>query len=208
MVRVLSAGVGRSGSTWLFNATMSLLEQKCSAYGAWVDRWDVARAESAEALVLKVHGASQIGDFKPDIITTCHRDLRDVALSLRDYQSLAEDQAILDGVSWARACHDEFAPVAQIDLAYEQMIDDPLGALAALASALGVTDADIGAARAKTEAWEPLPGDAKHRFDGRPGRWRSQLSTDLRNGIETRHGDWLARLGYLDADAAAKRASQ
>jgi len=197
MVRVLSAGVGRSGSTWLHNAIMALLRQRYSApYGDWVDRWDPLQAAHADALVLKVHGASQIGDFTPDIIATCHRDLRDVALSLRDYQKLNTDEDILSSVAWARGCHEEFALRADIDLAYEQMMLEPLGALAALANTLGVDQPDLDRARDVVESWEPLPGDAKHRFDGRPDRWREQLSLELRRAIEIRHADWLVSLGY------------
>jgi hypothetical protein len=196
MLRVLSAGVGRSGSTWLFNAAMALLNQRYRAYGAWVDRWDAGQAANADALVLAVHSPEQIGDFAPDVVFTCHRDLRDVALSLRDYQKLETDDAVLKGVSWARVGHDAFAPKADLDVPYEQMMLKPLTALGDLALALDVSAPDLGAARAIVEAWEPRPGGRKHRFDGRPGRWREQLEPHLRQSIEETHGVWLRRMGY------------
>ncbi len=195
-LRVLTAGTGRSGSTWLHNAVVALLMQKHAVYGAWVDRWNDGEAAEADALVLKVHAPTQIGAFQPDIIVTCHRDLRDAALSLRDYQNLNSDAEILGAVAWARSSHDHFNAVADLDVAYEDMVTDPTGVLAGLARVLGVADPDLDYARLAVESWEPLSGDAKHRFDGRPGRWREQMTPGLLNAIEAKHGDWLTRFGY------------
>ena len=199
MLRVLSAGAGRSGSTWLHNACIALLEQSRPTYGAWCARWDLRAASRADALVMKVHLPEQIGDFAPKIVVTCHRDLRDVALSLRDYQKIEAEEGILEAVAWARGAHEAFAPRADLDLPYERMVADPLGALGALADVLGVREANLHRAREMVEGWEPLPGDARHRFDGRPGRWRDQLSANLLRAIEARHGDWLDRWGYARA---------
>lgn len=197
MLRVLSAGVGRSGSTWLFNAALALLNQHHRAYGSWVGRWDAGQAASADALVLAVHSFDQIGDFAPDVILTCHRDLRDVALSLRDYQKLETDDAVLQGVNWAAAGHDAMAPKADLDVPYEQMMTRPLSALEDIASVLGINAPDLSAAHAVVDAWQPRPGGRKHRFDGRPGRWRDQLEAHLREAIEDAHGPWLQRMGYV-----------
>ena len=76
------------------------------------------------------------------------------------------------------------------------MVLEPLGALAVLARTLGIDQPDLDRARDAVESWEPLPEDPKHRFDGRPDRWREQLSLELRRAIENRHADWLVSLGY------------
>lgn len=196
MVRVLTAGVGRSGSTWLHHASVALLRQRYQTYDAWCAGWDEDLASRAEAQVRKVHAEEQIGDFKPDLIMTSHRDLRDVALSLRDYKKLENDEEILAHVNWARQCHEFFAPRADIDVAYERIVLDPIGALTDLARVMGIQQPDLALAKASVDSWEPVAGGKKHRFDGRAGRWREQLHDDLRHAIEEQHADWLAQQGY------------
>ena len=56
-MRIVTAGMKRSGSTWLFNVVRMLAERqygKRNVYSAWYGDYD--RADKREVHIVKVHG--------------------------------------------------------------------------------------------------------------------------------------------------------
>jgi hypothetical protein len=144
---------------------------------------------------MKVHSKWQAANLDYELCFTCHRDLRDVALSLKDYRGLTTDEEILTGVGGARQCHDEFSPIAAADIAYHRMMSEPAEVLAELAQVLGVARAGIDG----THVMSLRIGsrDTNIASTAVPDEWKTQLSPALQAAIEDAHGDWLRRLGYL-----------
>jgi hypothetical protein len=209
---VVSAGMMRSGSTWLFNALRLLLQAADEpVYAFWINDWQPREARGARYLLVKLHEANErLGDA-PWRCYTCHRDLRDVAVSLRD-MGLAEDgDDQLRAVREARDGYDFWARRANLDIAYQSIVDDAPGVLTSLAADLGidVSHEDLVSIAASLSSMEAgaIPAEApydpltllhsEHRFDGRPGRYLDSLDPQTEKAIVDAHGDWLTSHGYL-----------
>jgi hypothetical protein len=210
---VLSAGMPRSGSTWLYNALRLLLGQRFPAPGAlacgWVGDIDRLPADAACRLV-KIHEWDPALVAQADLVTWSYRDLRDAmasqhrkfggALSL----SFADYLVRQDARWMARADH---------VMRYEDMLADPLRELARLAAAAGLPDADPTALRRELDALsydsDGPRNDAYHELtllhrghvtDGRVGSWRNGMPVDLARQIVAAHADWFGRRGYDTGD--------
>jgi hypothetical protein len=210
---VVSAGLMRSGSTWLFNALRLLLERAgVPVYALWVNDFDPERAREARTLVVKLHAANPVLAAAATRCYTCHRDLRDVVVSLGDMGLASDLDSQLRMLQEARDGYDFWAERSNLDLAYGRIVDDAPGVLAELANDLGLsigaTDLQsIAAALSGLDGAEvaaDAPYDAvtllhrEHRFDGRAGRFVDSLDPAAEQLIVDAHGDWLARRGYLE----------
>lgn len=194
----ISAGMPRSGSTWLFNVARLLLERQEPITSGWID--DLEQPLPKRVLV-KVHMPN---DALGGTILTCHRDLRDVAASVQA-MGWAEGRALLDWVMNARLAYDYWSARAALDLSYERIIGEPEASGRALAAALGVPF-EIGVLEAAdlpspTDHRDPITNlHPNHRNDGRAGRWRDQLDPELARAIGAQHQRWLRAHNYACAD--------
>ena len=211
MLRVVSAGIPRSGSTWLFNAVRLLLKsQNCDVYAAWIDEFDYEI--TADACVVKVHVPDTRLASTADMILCSHRDLRDVVSSLRS-MGWTDLQQMVATARNVREMHEFWSPRSALDLAYEDIKTRPSDALSALADALDiqlsepqkrliVSSMPSHAASRDQLGYDPVsllhPG---HITDGRPGRWKEQLPSAVANEIWADHSDWLALRGYSRSGA-------
>jgi len=79
---ILAAGTQRSGSTWAFNvARLILSNQDTSLKATWIDDYVPGGETSA---LLKIHSPDDQWSEKAATVLTCHRDLRDIIVSLHD----------------------------------------------------------------------------------------------------------------------------
>ncbi|HMB75662.1 MAG TPA: hypothetical protein VKN76_04645 [Kiloniellaceae bacterium] len=206
---ILSAGISRSGSTWLYNAARLLLESGGSTVaGAWIE--DHNDADPADTHLVKLHDPNAALAEKADLVLTSRRDLRDIAASIRRMkwaESEAELLAFLDAVV---AQHAFWSPRAGHEMVYEAMIADGDAALAKIARVLGLatTAAERGAILAEIDSLRHDPQAAAaydkvsllhhgHRGEGAAAGDRQALPSGLIARIEQRFGSWLSAAGYL-----------
>jgi hypothetical protein len=209
---ILVAGMIRSGSTWLYNAArLILIYESHDVYGCWIDDLDENKAGVAGNVLVKIHAMNDAIASKADIILTCHRDLRDVALSIQDIGWASDDSKVVDQVGYARACHDYWLPKAALNISYEYICGHPIDALRKIAKVIGCHLSERQLADVATELSNMKIDSTKngydlanllhpnHKSNGTPGRWRKDMNVSLFNEIESRHGDWLGRYGYSTA---------
>jgi len=161
------------------------------------------------------------------------RDPRDVAVSLAEHMGCSLETAVVrmgdpDFAVGARRWHPselpQFfsdwsrhtlswleAPLPVLTLRYEDMLADPIAALAAAVRHIGITATQERLAAAvhaasfeRLRAQEDKAGFHErpphmHRFfrRGEAGGWRGELPSHLARAMEERHGAVMHRLGYL-----------
>lgn len=182
---ILSAGMPRSGSTWLYNALRLLLLERHPGPGQLACGWvgDLARLPPAPCRLVKLHEYDATLAAQASFVVWSFRDLRDaMASQFRKFGTpptlgLA-DYLIAQDARWtARADH---------VMRYEDLLSDPAGEVQRLAQAL---DLHLGAAASETA--DSVGADASL---GAPGA-QASLSTARAQALV----DTLARLSY-DSD--------
>lgn len=178
-MRHYCAGMVRSGSTWLYNVTAELLEGcgRASRVGfagneAQLERW-IAQEPDA---VIKIHRPfdAAVADIRAGHASAVyiHRDLRDVAASLMQYESRPLDEILGSGrLEQIWRDHQAWTSVPGILVRrYESMMADRLGTIEAIC------------------AYLELNAD--------PARVRA---VEARNALERRRNELLSRRSPLDA---------
>lgn len=207
---ILAAGMVRSGSTWLYNAVRLVLARATlGVYGCWIDDFNREEANAAPNVLIKLHAMDEDMARRADVVFTCHRDLRDVALSIRDIGWTDDREKILEYVSYARACHEFWSGRAALDLRYESIVRTPLNVLRHIAAKLDadlsdealeavITDLDAIVPQPSSKGYDPVNLiHHHHQVDGTPGRWHGKIDDAMRQEIEDTHTIWLRRFGYL-----------
>jgi hypothetical protein len=201
MTIILSAGLPRSGSTWLFNALRLLMVEDGKPFkSGWCDDLDLT---SQEDLLVKVHGVRVDLAERASFIATCHRDLRDIAQSLLG-MGWCKEENIVGLIGNIRRDHEYWSPISKVNFNYKDIISDPERCLIELSGAIQIKTDIRSTLKKIMDLAVPDTYDKEgtllhpgHRQDGRPGRWREQLPEDLANQIEMENRDWLVRFGYL-----------
>ncbi len=208
---VLAAGMQRSGSTWLYNAARLILSrQEPQVYGCWVDDFDPARSDITPVTIVKIHSIDLGWAERADVILTCHRDLRDVAASMRD-MGWADDDNAVKRVTNARTCHEFWSKRADADLAYSLIRERPTDAIVSIAETLE-TRVSADQARQIAEAIDALSArepesrydsvtllHRQHRRHGARDRWKDSLDPELAQRIADENISWMIKRGYLAA---------
>ncbi len=119
---ILSAGISRSGSTWLYNAARLLLSHDGAAKvaGAWIEDYDAD--DPAPVHLVKLHDPDAMLAEKADLVLTGRRDLRDIAASIQRMKWVDSEEALLAFLDAVVAQHDFWSPRAQYEMVYEAMI--------------------------------------------------------------------------------------
>ena len=80
---ILSAGMPRSGSTWLYNAARLLLISSSSVGNNLSSGWieDLGTLSKKEVMLIKIHDLPKFLSKKSQIILYSYRDLRDALAS-------------------------------------------------------------------------------------------------------------------------------
>lgn len=208
----ICAGMYRSGSTWLFNAARLCLTHANvpGLDSGWVT--DKDRLLARENPIIKVHLFEPALAATGGIILTSHRDLRDVAASLRRKFNVA---SLSEKLREAVDHHAQWSRLAAFDLRYENLLADKMGQLRRVAGVLGLPPAAVAALpyetilqeidvekfsekRQATEGYDKLNLlHAGHITDGRHGSWTNTLTPAEVAEIEKEFQPWLAAHGYL-----------
>lgn len=206
---VLSAGMPRSGSTWLYNALRLMLRHRFPAPGALACAWvgDIDRlAPGAPCRLVKIHEWDPALAAQAGFVAWSYRDLRDAMASQHRKFGGALD------VSFARYLVEQDASwTARADhvMRYEDMVADPDHELARLAAALQMPDLDLKALRRELDGLsydsEGPRNEAFHELtllhrghvtDGRVGSWRNGMPVELERQVVAAHRAWFVDRGY------------
>ena len=211
---IVAAGMSRSGSTWQFNALRLLLESSGeSVHSFWIEDWDSEKARHARTLLVKIHEISPGLAEAAWRCFTCHRDLRDVAVSNADLaQADGYEVDIEHLIQECRRAHEFWVGHSVLDTPYERMVADPEAVLKELAAWLEVPIRDVEAQRLSQTIATLSDGDVptgrphnpvtllhqKHIFDGTPGRHRGALDDAVEQRIIEDNRAWMSKHGYIE----------
>jgi hypothetical protein len=203
---ILSAGMPRSGSTWLFNAARLLLRAAGvpELSSGWIGDW--SSLPKAERLLLKVHDYDGHLARHAPIILYSYRDIRDALASSQ--RKFGTEPTLALARRWLRS-DERWRAKAGVVLRYESMLEDSLQSLCNLAEALAVPHVDLDEVCAQLRHLERQsatddpdsynretllhPG---HVTDGRHGTWAQWLSPELVGQLEREFADWFRANGY------------
>jgi hypothetical protein len=213
---VLSAGMPRSGSTWLFNATRLLLRQRCRGdcdlSCGWIGDW--TNLPRRAWMLLKVHDYDPTLARHARLILYSYRDVRDALASAR--RKFGTEPTLDLAQHWLAADR-RWRKKAAFTLRYESMLADPARTLRELARTLHLPLRDPEALLGRLTALEFRHDRATdgghdgetllhpgHTTDGRHGTWLSWLNPDLLRQLEEEFSSWLRGNGYpiLSSDVA------
>jgi len=155
---IICAGPERSGSTWLYNAVRHLYsaaQVPCDSF--WIHRLTETklqeRLQEGQVVIIKTHKYYSDYDewlfqkFNPTILLT-HRDLREV---LASYVRVGWASDIPDSYV---AHHMQWLQHEALDLSFQNVVSDPKGSLAKIASTVGLTNVgqdEIGLAESRVK---------------------------------------------------------
>jgi hypothetical protein len=202
---VLSAGMPRSGSTWLYNAARLLLRAKeGSRLGCgWIGDWQSMPRKSV--MLLKCHDYQWLLTQRAAIVLYSFRDVRDALASNK--RKFATEPTLDLTRTWLD--HDRrWRKSADHVLRYETMLGNPEAALKNLAQVLEVADAPIAELAQELKGLHARVGARKfdyhpenllhpeHVTDGRPLSWHGWLTSDLVRRLEMEFPEWFVANGY------------
>lgn len=203
---ILSAGMQRSGSTWLFNALrLIMLRAGVKDVGSgWVG--DYQTFEHHDTVIVKLHSFDAGAVNAASLVVYSYRDVRDAVASLK--RAFNEEPHV--DVARALIRQDrEWRRHASFVMRYEDLIESPEPIVAALAAHVGVEGVDTGELAAELAGLSYQASRARHGVydldnllhpghvtDGRHGSWGDALSPELVHEIEQSCAGWLSENGY------------
>ncbi len=211
-VRILCAGMPRSGSTWQYNAVRILLRRAGrDFYGAWFRNYD--HENPSPYHVIKTHYFHPSLIQEGALVLTSRRDLRDIAASLilRGWHT---PSTVIAPLERAVADHLRLLPATVHETVYERFRRSEVRELAEISSALGISlEPDVlGEVSREINGLTHDPQVApslsatqlhpNHIMHGGSGYFSEVLPVSLVQRIERVFFDWLRRFGYLEADDA------
>lgn len=205
---ILSAGMPRSGSTWLFNAARLLLQSRYKISAKWIEDFEDADLCDVDILILKIHEFIPEWVEKADQIIYSYRDIRDaIASAERKFDripSLEQAKNLVDmDYKWKK--------VADFTLKYEVLFSEKESLLSELAKILDInvdkqkiksilceldqmSYNDPGFKNDKYNMTNLLHVD--HVTNGGYGTWKYQLDKNLVCEIERKFIKWFNDFGY------------
>jgi hypothetical protein len=210
---VVAAEMPRSGSTWQFNALRLLLESSGQdIYSCWIEDWDSGKARHAQAVLVKIHEMSPMLAWASWRCFTCHRDLRDIAVSAADLARVdGYEVDIVPLMQENRRAHEFWSRQSVLDTPYEQIVDHPGAVLKELAASIDLPIMEDELQRI-CQLLASLPdGDVpsgyphnpvtllhrKHFFAGTSGRYRGVLDDATERQILDENRAWMSEFGYI-----------
>jgi len=210
-IAILSAGMQRSGSTWMYNATRLLLmhsplTREITGYG-WIG--DLSKLPMKKIMLLKIHWFSQnvLDLVLPEIILYSYRDLRDALASIKRIWNQEPSLELADRLIQS---DQQWRSHAHFIMRYESMMSDKEGTLLALSDMLKINgDNKIQEILAEIDALRyENAGDKKplyhmenllyegHITDGRHGSWKGIIDDALLEQIERKYRAWFIQNDY------------
>ncbi|KKD38073.1 hypothetical protein [Limnoraphis robusta] len=219
---IVAAGMMRSGSTWLYNATRLVLSSsptiKENLSCGWSGDWKDKLIPEKQYTLIKIH------DFNPgiveraDVIVYSYRDVRDaMASALRIFGNPPS----LESADYLIRMHEKWIEVADLVVPYDSILNEKNRVIEKLAQVC-----DVGSVNAlaiveeidslsynsegekddvhhKTNLFHP-----NHITDGGHGYWMNYLDRDLVKQIETKYQDWFERNGYPVSSGVGNKNTQ
>lgn len=203
---ILSAGMPRSGSTWLYNAARLLLGLKhpeSDLSSGWVDDIDII--PKGKLLLLKIHTFDKIWLNRSSLILYSYRDVRDaLASNKRKFGT----EPTLHLAKRFIENDERWRSVSAYNLRYERIIAEPLIVLTELAEVLEISS-DCGIILEELNRLDYNDDGPKndnyhminllhrnHITDGRHGSWRDTVDPYLLKDIELTYYEWFMKNGY------------
>ena len=205
-MRVVAAGMHRSGSTLLYNVLRMILSQDSTVYSAFLNlSYDAAEAAEYDHQVIKVHRFNSAVAKTADFIFMTRRDLRDVAASSVRHKKLSPlpTPTVVYCVKVMRREHDPWLPHVSMVIPYHLMMQDKVKCIRRIAAMLKqeVNAAEVHAsveALKSTNMFDPVTQlHPNHITDGRVGSYRETLPQASVDAINLRCKSWLKKYGYL-----------
>jgi len=215
---ILSAGICRSGSTWLFNAARLLLEKSHkSVRCVWVadlSFWEMLVADAPEVLLIKLHHYDPDMTKSADKILYSIRDIRDVAASMHRFWGDMDWEDIMAVIKYhTNNIEPRYREVVDFTMRSEDMLSMPEKVLMELAGCLGVREFNRDDILDELNNMSYFSSDKVnelynydnmlhkgHRTDGRRGGWRDALPQRYARFIEEEFSEWFRENGYREED--------
>lgn len=205
---IVSAGMPRSASTWLFNATRLLIlkDPALAKNLCWGLPSDLDTLPDDKTRLVKTHGYDADLHKRSDYILYSYRDVRDaIASSVRKFGA---SPSIAMADTYIESFH-LWTESANYTMRYESMLADKTGIIRSIASALALDPDNAAAVAAEIDSLSyDTAGDKNgiyntenflhqgHITDGRHGSWKGVLSDRLVKEIENKYADWLVDHEY------------
>lgn len=206
---ILSAGMPRSGSTWLYNVIRILITDS-GLYSnrirpGWVE--DLAEENQFSDALVKLHEYDKKLAAKADFIFYSFRDIRDALASAKRKFGR---QPTLEHVDFLVEEHSKWILIAQYSMKYEDMLTSPQLIINAVATILGIKDYSVEALMEELnslsyQSYGERNGTYNslnlfhkdHITSGKISDYQDELSSSLVQQINDRHQVWFEDNGYL-----------
>lgn len=203
---IVSAGLHRSGSTWLYNTLrMIYIESGREVYGSFIDQYDSKNKTPIH--IVKTHNYRLVTKEMASSIFMTVRDLRDIIASAVRRNliqpTLADVEKYLDNVIKREWRWREFA---DMELKYEEVIKNKAKATSKIAKLLGVKIDPIKVSqlvesleipKTHTEFNEETQLHYNHITNGLQGSYKVTLPRNCIAFIEKEYGWFLKKYGYV-----------
>lgn len=204
---IVTAGMPRSGSTWLYNAVRLLLEYtgKLDIGAGWIS--DFNSFKNHDVVILKIHYFKPVIANNATMILYSYRDIRDALASFK--RKFGNEPSIEQA---RKFIHNDniWREKASFIMKYEDMIAAQEKTLEKITGFLGITNANLiqiiqdinnmtyekGEKRNDLYNMENLL-HKNHITDGRHGSWDGYVPKELIREIENEFNEWLQSNGYL-----------
>ena len=204
---IVTAGMPRSGSTWLYNAVRLLLEYtgKLDIGAGWIS--DFNSFKNHDVVILKIHYFEPVIANNATMILYSYRDIRDALASFK--RKFGNEPSIEQA---RKFIHNDkiWREKASFIMKYEDMIAAQEKTLEEIARFSGIIHADLKQVIRDINAMTYEKGEKRndvynmenllhknHITDGRHGSWDGYVPEDLITQIESEFKDWLQFNGYL-----------
>lgn len=205
---ILSAGMPRSGSTWMYNALRLLILHSDKGYDDFSCGWigDLDDIQVKRKMLIKIHQYSEEIVEKSQMIFYSYRDIRDAMASAFRKFNLTPTIELAD---YLVNQHKKWTAVANHTMKYEAMMANQELELIRIAKHLGISDADghnikkeidqlnYGSDGKKNERYHNTNLLHKdHITNGKHGTWAGIIDPELIKRIEEKHRAWFEQYGY------------
>lgn len=200
-MNILSAGMHRSGSTWLFNALRHIIESENP--GSWFASITDTPPDIKNAVV-KIHAINKNYIKWADYIFYSYRDIRDVEASFMRRRGETQTKKWLhEEISgWV-----EYTNKADLVIEYNRIINEPEKVIAEIGKIVGIKPniemilKELFKMRnKKLKNTDPVTlMRVNHITDGRSGIYKQDLDPEYLKWIEDKYGWWLIGNGYKEA---------
>jgi len=199
---VLTNGMPRSGSTWLYNALRHILSQFTEPED-FLCGWHDDIKERRKVNLIKAHGIDHRLLSEATYIFYSYRDIRDVLASRKRMWGMEPTMDVARGLATESQFFDK---AAHYIMRHEDFLLNPRKIVEDIAAQLGVT-VDIDKVMAELSADKKPASDGKpynkeelyhegHVTNGKHMAFKGVVCDKLIKRIEDSFGDWFTERGY------------